>query len=754
MNGDRNDQLFFPIIGISLMLVLMNVYFFAYTFFASIGWKGKAFDQFLGILCTAGLFSSQYKLKLFAVGFCALLAIVRSGKTTAITWPAIACTLGAGVLMYLFPVRWSGEGMYVILTLFGFLLTLFGITLIGRKINGLDDPNGSPYETFEQGTKKPVTTPYSVNFRIKYMVRGRWKKAWLNVVNPFRGNFIFGLPGSGKSYSVILEYIAQHIKKGFSMFVYDFKYPDLSTFAYNCYLRNKDVYKDLYGVEPYFCVINMKDPRYSMRCNPLDKRYIHDLTDANEKAQVIEKNVMKSEKGGFFEENAKKIWAACIMCLREFEDGKYCTFPHFIELVCSPQKKLMSLLSKYDDCRILVQDIINADKAGAADQAQGIFASASTPIVKMSTPIIYWIFGANNVDLNINNRKKPTILCVGNDPKRQNIYSTGISLITTELYVQINQPGQAPCDLIEDEYPTKKALGFDTVVATGRSNLLSAVAAAQDMDQVIRDLGKDNASALLSIIGNQFFGQMTGSHKREVSEMFGSHKVRQQSQTTGSSSDSISTSYHLEKRLPEDKLATMSQGTFAAIVTDGREKEKLDMKLFCAEIMIDESQRPNKKDGMWKEIPPFAWDAFHQEEVRKKVMDDKVGHILQYLFEDLMDEDRDKAAKDPYYTVHNQESGMNVCKRKYDEMSDKERDALLPKVLDRFQKREVDIVMKKNMALIRADIEDIFQRHGIRDDLPKKPAVPRRLNGGEKEAGFKKPPFPPEDEDDIKWKPL
>ena len=749
MAADRNDSLFFPIIGISLLMVALNVAYFAYPTLYAFGIRYEFWDHFLAMWKSGGLFSSSYKLRLIALFFSCLLLMVRSGKTVKASWGFLAGLAAVSVFIFLLPYREGHDTSYMFFTGFGFMMVLLSLSLMSRKINGLEDPNESPYETFEQGTKKPIITKYSVNFRIRFMVRGRWKKAWLNVVNPFRGNFIFGLPGSGKSYSIILEYISQLIAKGFSMFVYDFKYPDLSTFTYNCYLRNRKAYEKLYGVEPYFCVINMKDPRYSMRCNPLDRRYIHDLTDANEKAQVIEKNVMKSEKGGFFEDNAKKIWAACIMCLREFEDGKYCTFPHFIELVCAPQKKLMDLLSKYDDCRILVQDIINADKAGAADQAQGIFASASTPIAKMSTPIIYWIFGANSVDLNINNVRRPTILCMGNDPKRQNIYSTGISLITSELYVQINQPRQVPCALMEDEYPTKKALGFDTIVATGRSNLLAAVAAAQDMDQVIRDLGKDNAQAILSIVGNQFFGQMTGSHKREVSDMFGQHKVRSQSQTTGGSSDTISTSYHQEKRLPEDKLATMSQGTFAAIVTDGRNEEKLSKKLFCAEILVDENKRPHKKDGQWEEIPMFARDQFNQREVEERVMSDPRAACIEHIYEEIMEEEREALAKDEFYTAYSPDNAKAEAARRYEALTDSRKDDLLKRALERQQLREVDIVMKRFRKQVREDIDYIFSCHDINDTLPAKPRAPRRLNGGDREPDNVRPPFD-KDDDSLK----
>lgn len=43
------------------------------------------------------------------------------------------------------------------------------------------------------------------------------------------------------------------ISKGFSVYIYDYKFDDLSTIAYNTLLHNMDKYK----VKPHFYVINL-----------------------------------------------------------------------------------------------------------------------------------------------------------------------------------------------------------------------------------------------------------------------------------------------------------------------------------------------------------------------------------------------------------------------------------------------------------------------------------------------------------------
>nr|HAD50734.1 mobilization protein [Algoriphagus sp.] len=94
-------------------------------------------------------------------------------------------------------------------------------------------------ESFMQDIKK-VENPYSVNIPMKFYYRGKVRKGWINLVNPFRGTFVIGTPGSGKSFGVINPFIRQMIGKGFTMCLYDFKFPDLAQIAYFHYLKAQD----------------------------------------------------------------------------------------------------------------------------------------------------------------------------------------------------------------------------------------------------------------------------------------------------------------------------------------------------------------------------------------------------------------------------------------------------------------------------------------------------------------------------------
>lgn len=766
MDPEKWSKTFMPLFSIVLLVEAVDLYWFGMGLFSGLGWTSGVTDQMLGKLARAGVFGNPgsplttYYIRLTVLGLCIMIFGSGAGRQVDMKWPQLVTVSVLSLAMYMIPspdISPVTDAVYVLLTGTGFVATCVCVIRVSQKLKGFDDPTFDVDETFQQGIRRPVQNDHSVSFRIRYRFGGRWRKAWVSFPNVYRAFLIFGGPGSGKTYVFINEIIWQLMQKGFTMFVYDFKFPvGLATYTYNCFLRSRDVFVKKYGAEPEFVPINMKDVRYSKRCNPLDKRYIERISDASNKSMILSKNVVDEKEKGFFGENREKVWTACIWFLRNEEDGQFCTFPHFIELVTNTDAEdLMHLLMTSDDCRPIVRDILHASDKGASDQSEGVFSSASAPLAKLRSQDIYYVFGGNNVDLRINRKDKPTILCVGNAPERKEIYSAGISLITSEMYVQVNQDHRAPCAIVQDEYPTMKPLGFGEVIATGRSRKLAAVAAAQDMSQLERDLGKENAVADSSIIGNKVFGMTTGPSRKDISDMFGQHKVRQQSITSGGSNETTSTSWHFEKRLPEDRLAGLSNGFFAGIAADGRNEERLKDKYFCAEMLINETQRPNEKDGRWEEIPPASWDYFRQDAVKAEVEADPRKHSVRTLYMDLMDEEREKKAADRHYSMYSEITGMKEAERRYDALTHDQQKALLDRTVERCRQEEVNRILDENMAEIHKDILYIFHKHGIgvNEDgngtaAPKKSAGPQ-LNGAERSKPL--PPFSFRDDDDERF---
>lgn len=397
-----------------------------------------------------------------------------------------------------------------------------------------------------------------------------------------------GCPGSGKSYCVINQFIKQQIEKGYALYCYDFKFPDLSLIAYNQLLKNKDKYAKPAG----FYVINFDDPRYSHRCNPLNPSFLSDIADAYESAYVIMLNLNKSwiqKQGDFFVESPIVLFAAVIWYLKIFENGRYCTFPHAIELLNKPYSDLFTILTSYRELENYLSPFMDAWKGGAMEQLQGQIASAKIPLSRLISPALYWIMTGDDFTLDINNPDAPKVLCVGNNPDRQNIYSAALGLYNARIVKMVNRKGKLKCSILVDEVPTIYFKGLDTLIATARSNKVAVTLGAQDYSQLVRDYGDKEARVIQNTIGNIFAGQVVGETAKNLSERFG--KVLQQRKSINMTKEDTSTniSTQLDSLIPASKISNLSQGEFVGAVCDSFD-EKITQKIFHAEIIVDNEQ--------------------------------------------------------------------------------------------------------------------------------------------------------------------
>lgn len=307
----------------------------------------------------------------------------------------------------------------------------------------------------------------------KFYYGKKWNNGWINIVNPFRATIVLGTPGSGKSFAVVNNYIRQHIEKGFSMYIYDFKFDDLSTIAYNHLLKHTDKY----GVKPKFYVINFDDPRKSHRCNPINPGFMTDISDAYESAYTIMLNLNRSwiqKQGDFFVESPIILLAAIIWFLKIYDNGRYCTFPHAIELLNKKYSDVFTILTSYPDLENYLSPFMDAWQGGAQDQLQGQIASAKIPLSRMISPQLYWVMTGDDFSLDINNPKEPKVLCVGNNPDRQNIYSAALGLYNSRIVKLINKKGQLKSSVIIDELPTINRNDKSTSVSTQLDSLIPA----------------------------------------------------------------------------------------------------------------------------------------------------------------------------------------------------------------------------------------------------------------------------------------
>ena len=600
--------------GISVIFLLVNCYWFCYEAFQQ--WQftlGIINKILINFQRTTGLFSSILWTKLFCVVFLALSCLGTKGvKEEKITWPKIWTVLFSGFVFFflnwwllVLPIGKIGVASLYIFTLsVGYICLLMGGVWMSRllKNNLMDDVFNTENESFMQETRL-MENEYSVNLPTRFYYKKKWNNGWINVVNPFRASMVLGTPGSGKSYAIVNNYIKQQIEKGFAMYIYDYKFPDLSEIAYNHLLHHLDAYK----VKPQFYVINFDDPRKSHRCNPINPAFMTDISDAYESAYTIMLNLNRSwiqKQGDFFVESPIILLAAIIWFLKIYEDGKYCTFPHAIEFLNRPYAQIFPILTSYDELANYLSPFMDAWEGGAQDQLQGQIASAKIPLSRMISPALYWVMTGDDFSLDINNPNEPKVLVVGNNPDRQNIYSAALGLYNSRIVKLINKKKQLKSSVIIDELPTIYFRGLDNLIATARSNKVAVCLGFQDFSQLTRDYGDKESKVIQNTVGNVFSGQVVGETAKTLSERFGKVLQQRQSMTINRNDKSTSISTQMDNLIPASKISNLTQGMFVGAVSDNFD-ERIDQKIFHAEIVVD-SAKVSAEMKAYQPIPIIA----------------------------------------------------------------------------------------------------------------------------------------------------
>ena len=597
--------------AVSIILLVVHVYVYCYPSIASWNLNLEVTDKIImNFNNTTGIFNCVLWSKLAATLLMAVSCLGTKGvKGEKITRHKIHAALFAGCILFF--LNWwildltlhhaAVTALYVFTLVSGYLCLLMAGLWMSRlyRHNLMEDVFNLENESFQQETRL-TENEYSVNLPTKFQYQGRLNDGWINVVNPFRATIVLGTPGSGKSYAVVNNYIRQMISKGYSCYIYDYKFDDLSTIAYNTLLNNMDKYK----VKPKFYVINFDDPRRSHRCNPINPEFMTDISDAYEASYTIMLNLNKTwieKQGDFFVESPIILLAAIIWYLKIYKNGIYCTFPHAVELLNKPYSDLFTILTSYPELENYLSPFMDAWKSGAQDQLQGQIASAKIPLTRMISPQLYWVMTGNDFSLDINNPNEPKLLCVGNNPDRQNIYSAALGLYNSRIVKLINKKGQLKSTVIIDELPTIYFRGLDNLIATARSNKVAVCLGFQDFSQLNRDYGEKESKVVQNTVGNIFSGQVVGETARTLSERFG--KVLQKRQSVSINRQDVSTSINtqLDSLIPASKIANLSQGTFVGAVSDNF-GEKIEQKIFHAEIIVDH-EKVSGKEKNYRKIP-------------------------------------------------------------------------------------------------------------------------------------------------------
>jgi len=602
-------------------IVILGLHFYVSCYRAFEQWKLTAdiVKKFLLNLGRTGLFSNPHVTKATALSLLVLSLIGAKGKKDEkISGGAIGGYIFSGTLLYfgssfLFYLDLTVEQMaigYIAVTSIGYLSVLTGGARLSRllKLRLGRDPFNELNETFPQ-MEQLIENEFSVNLRGEYNLKGRLRRMYVNIVNPFRSTLCIGNPGSGKSRWVVNSFIRQNIAKNYTLLCYDFKYPDLTNIVYNNYLKHRKSYP----VEPKFYNICFDDLSRSHRCNPLDPKSMSDITDAAEASRTILYALNRDwikRQGEFFTESAVNFVTACMWFLRKYKDGVHCTLPHLIEFMSLEYDDLFPILETEPELESWVNPFRSAYQNNAREQLEGQVASAKIAMARLASPQLYYILNGNDFTLDINNPQEPKILCLGNNPLKIQIYGAVLSLYVTRLLKLVNQKGKQKCSLIFDEYPTLYS-PLDTVIATGRGHLISCLIAVQSLEQLRKDYGRELADVVMNICGNIISGATSGETAKHLSERFGKIVQERESVSINRQDTSVSRSSQLDSAMPASKIAGLSSGEFVGSVADNPH-EPIKLKNFHCRIINDE-EAIKAEEATMKPLPKVR--GVSQEEI-------------------------------------------------------------------------------------------------------------------------------------------
>lgn len=506
---------------------------------------------------------------------------------------------------------------FIITTLVGAIMVNISLDNISKLIKsglGKDEWNIEGESFMQQ--KKKINTPHSVNIPMQFYYKKRIHNGWMNIVNPFRGTLLIGTPGSGKSFGVVNPFIRQMIAKGYTMCLYDFKFPDLGQIAYYHYLLSKQ-----HGQNRNFTfnVVNLDNVEYSRRINPLKRDYIQTLADASETAEAIVESLQKSESSGgsdkFFTQSAVNFLASCIYFISRHEGGSCSTFAHLLAFLNRTYEEIFGCLASYPELESLASPFRSAWEKRANEQLEGQVGTLKIFTSRLNTKETAWVFSGDDINLKISDPQSPSILILANSPATQNINSTCYSVIVNRLTRLINTKGNLPVAIIADEAPTLYIHRVENLISTARSNKVAVLLGLQELPQLKQLQGKDTATTMAAVIGNVLSGSVRDKDTLEwLERLFGKKKQLGESLSIDRTKTSISLNERYEPLIPAGKIAGMQTGELVGLLAF--DAEKFDGKHKTANVHCKVNlnmESIKKEESNYKPLPKF-YDFKDQKE--------------------------------------------------------------------------------------------------------------------------------------------
>lgn len=504
--------------------------------------------------------------------------------------------------------------LYMIASLIGVILIHISFDNISKflKEGLLKDRFNLENESFEQ-CQELQENKYSVNIPMRYYYKGKFRKGWVNIVNPFRGTWVVGTPGSGKTFSIIEPFIRQHSAKGFSMVVYDYKFPTLATKLYYHYKLNQKQGKLPQGCK--FNIVNFVDVEYSKRVNPIQLKYINSLAAASETAETLLESLQKGKKEGgggsdqFFQTSAVNFLAACIYFFCNWEKepydkdgniltaeknqdpqtkrmiptgrvfdangnevepaywlGRYSDMPHILSFLNESYQTIFEVLETDNEVAPLRGPFQTAMKNKAFEQLEGMIGTLRVYTSRLATKESYWVFhkDGDDFDLKVSDPNNPSYLVIANDPEMESIIGALNALILNRLITRVNSGlgKNVPVSIIVDELPTLYFHKIDRLIGTARSNKVSVALGFQELPQLEADYGKVGMQKIITTVGNVVSGSARSKETLEwlSSDIFGKVVQLKKGVTIDRDKTSINLNENMDSLVPASKISDMPTG--------------------------------------------------------------------------------------------------------------------------------------------------------------------------------------------------
>ena len=504
--------------------------------------------------------------------------------------------------------------LYMLASVIGVVLVHIALDNISKflKEGLLKDRFNFENESFEQ-CRELQENKYSVNIPMRYYYKGKFRKGWVNISNPFRGTWVVGTPGSGKTFSIIDPFLRQHSAKGFALVVYDYKFPTLATKLYYHYKKNQKLGKLPKGCK--FNIINFVDVEYSRRVNPIQPKYINNLAAASETAETLLESLQKGKKEGgggsdqFFQTSAVNFLAACIyffcnwgkepydkdgnmLTAEKVQDkqtkrmiptgrvfnsageevdpaywlGKYSDMPHILSFLNESYQTIFEVLETDNEVAPLLGPFQTALKNKAMEQLEGMIGTLRVYTSRLATKESYWIFhkDGDDFDLKVSDPKSPSYLLIANDPEMESIIGALNALILNRLVTRVNtgQGKNIPVSIIVDELPTLYFHKIDRLIGTARSNKVSVALGFQELPQLEADYGKVGMQKIITTVGNVISGSARSKETLEwlSSDIFGKVVQLKKGVTIDRDKTSINLNENMDSLVPASKISDMPTG--------------------------------------------------------------------------------------------------------------------------------------------------------------------------------------------------